>query len=286
VKYAWIQAHRHTFDVEAMCRLLEVGKSGFYASLNRLPSVGKSRRETLLCEIKNVHVKSRGIYGSPRVFEELKAQGVKACKNTVAKIMKQAEIRSKTARRYVPQTTDSKHSHPVAENVLNRKFETDAANQKWVTDITYIQTEEGWLYLAGVLDLFSRRVVGWSMAENMKTELVEDALKMAVGRCNPGAGVLHHSDRGSQYACADYRKLLTRNGFTCSMSRTGNCYDNAVMESFWGTLKTELVYHEKYKTREQARQSIFEYIEVFYNRSRRHSSLGYLSPEAFEAGMN
>ena len=272
--------------MKAMCRLLEVCKSGFYAALKRPPSAGQIRRDELLSEIKNVHVQSRGVYGSPRVFEELREQGVKACKNTVAKIMSQAEIRSKSVKRHVPNTTDSRHDHPVAENVLDRKFEACAANRKWVADITCIETAEGWLHLAGVLDLHSRKVIGWSMAGQMKTELVEDALKMAVARRNPGVGVLHHSDRGSQHACGDYQKLLVKNGFRCSMSRTGNCYDNAVMESFWGTLKTELVYHEKYKTREQARQSIFEYIEVFYNRRRRHSSLGYVSPEAFEAGMN
>ena len=286
MKYAWISAHQMEFDVETMCRLLNVGKSSFYAAQNRPPSAGQMRRDELLCEIKNVHAESRGTYGSPRVFEELKAQGIKACKNTVAKIMSKSEIRSKIVKRFVPNTTDSKHAHPVAENELDQNFEAEAMNQKWVTDITYIETEEGWLYLAGVLDLHSRKVVGWSMADHMKTELIEDALKMAVARRNPGAGLLHHSDRGSQYACGDYQNLLAKNGFRCSMSRTGNCYDNAVMESFWGTLKTELVYQEKYKTREQARQSIFEYIEVFYNRKRRHSSLGYVSPEAFEAGMN
>jgi len=286
VKYAWIAAHQMEFDVETMCRLLDVGKSGFYAAQNRPHSAGQMRREELLCEIKNVHVESRGTYGSPRVFEELKAQGIKVCKNTVAKIMSKGEIRSKIVKRYVPNTTDSRHDHPVAENVLDQNFDTCATNRKWVTDITYIETEEGWLYLAGVLDLHSRKVVGWSMADHMKTELVEDALKMAVARRNPGTGLLHHSDRGSQYACGDYQNLLVKNGFKCSMSRAGNCYDNAVLESFWGTLKTELVYHEQYKTREQARQSIFEYIEVFYNRRRRHSSLGYVSPEAFEAGLN
>ncbi len=206
-----------------MCRFLEVGKSGFYASLNRLPSAGQERRDKLLSEIKNVHAKSRGIYGSPRVFEDLKAQGIKACKNTVAKIMSQASISSKTVKRYVPKTTDSKHDHPVPENVLDQKFEASAVNHKWVTDITYIETDEGWLYLAGVLDLHSRKVIGWSMADHMKTELVEDALKMAVARRNPGAGVLHHSDRGSQYACGEYQNLLAKNGFTCSTSRWSPC---------------------------------------------------------------
>ncbi len=286
MKYAWVREHRNVFEVEAMCRVLEVSRSGFYASLRRPISARQIWREKLLCEIKNVHAESRRNYGSPRVFKELRAKGIKACENTIAKIMSQAEIRSKIVKRYVPNTTDSKHAFPVAENVLDREFEACAMNRKWVSDITYIETDEGWLYLAGVLDLYSRKVIGWSMTDHMRTDLVADALKMALARRKPCKGLLHHSDRGSQYACDDYQQLLEANGVTCSMSRAGNCYDNAVMESFWGTLKTELVYHEKYKTREQARQSIFEYIEVFYNRVRRHSSLGYISPEAFEAAAN
>ena len=286
MKYAWIRDNRNGFEVTVMCRMLEVSKSGFYASLKRPVSARQIRHDELLCEIKNVHVESHRTYGSPRVFKELQAKGIKACENTIAKLMHQADIRSKTVKRYVPNTTDSKHPFPVAENVLDRQFEACAVNRKWVTDITYIETAEGWLYLAGVLDLHSRKVVGWSMADHMRTELVEDALKMALARRNPCKGLLHHSDRGSQYACEDYQHLLSATGVTCSMSRKGNCYDNAVMESFWGTLKTELVYHEKYATREEARQSIFEYIEVFYNRVRRHSSIGYISPESFEAAAN
>ena len=286
MKYAWIAAHRDEFEVEAMCGLLEVGKSGFYASQSRPLSARRMRQDKLLVEIEAVHARSRRIYGSPRVYQELLAQGEHISENTVARLMHRAAIRSKIVQRFVPKTTDSRHNHPVAENVLDRAFEAKKPNRKWVTDITYIETEEGFLYLAGVLDLHSRKVVGWSMADHMRTELVEDALKMAVARRSPEAGVLHHSDRGSQYACGDYQELLAQSGFIGSMSRTGNCYDNAVMESFWGTLKTELVYHEKYKTREQARRSIFEFIEVFYNRVRRHSSIGYVSPEAFEAALN
>jgi transposase InsO family protein len=286
VKYAWITAHRDDFEVEVMCQVLAVGKSGFYASRSRPPSVRQMRRAALLEEIKTVHAASRGTYGSPRVFHELQEHPVKACENTIAKVMREAALRSKISRKYVPRTTDSEHAFPVAENRLARDFKAAAPNRKWVTDITYIPTGEGWLYLAGVLDLHSRKVVGWSMAASLHTQLVEDALKMALGRREVCAGLLHHSDRGSQYACGEYRKLLAAHRLECSMSRKGNCYDNAVMESFWGTLKTELVYHEKYATREQARRSIFEYIEVFYNRVRRHSSLGYLSPEAFEAELN
>ena len=286
MKYAWIEAHREEFEVVALCRVLEVCHSGFYAWCRRAPSARAQRRGELLNEIRRVHAESRGIYGSPRVFKELEAKGLKGCENTIAKLMNRAEIRSKTVKQYVPTTTDSKHAHPVAENVLGRKFEAAEPDRKWVGDITYIQTGEGWLYVAAVLDLCTRMVVGWSMAEHLRSSLVEDALKMAVARRQPEAGLLHHTDRGSQYACGEYRELLAANGFVCSMSRSGNCYDNAAMESFWGTLKTELVYHERYATREEARLSIFEYIEVFYNRVRRHSSIGYVSPEAFEAALN
>jgi transposase InsO family protein len=286
VKYAWIKAHREEFEVVAMCRVLEVSPSGFYAWCERGPSARELRRGELLNEIKRVHAESRGIYGSPRVFKELEAKGIKGSENSIAKLMNRAEIRSKTVKKFVPQTTDSKHAHPVAENVLERKFEAAEPDRKWVGDITYIQTGEGWLYVAAVLDLCTRMVVGWSMAEHLRSSLVEDALKMAVARRQPEAGLLHHTDRGSQYACGEYRELLAAQGFVCSMSRSGNCYDNAAMESFWGTLKTELVYHERYATREEARLSIFEYIEVFYNRVRRHSSIGYVSPEAFEAALN
>ncbi len=269
-----------------MCRVLAVGKSSFYAALKSVPSARKIARAKLLKEIQNVHAASRRIYGSPRVYEELQERGIKGSENTIAKVMKAAGIRSKIVRKFKPQTTDSKHAHPLAGNVLNRDFKALGPNQKWVVDITYVETAEGWLYVAGVLDLYSRKIVGWSMAGHLRSSLVEDALRMAVARRQPQPGLLHHSDRGTQYACGDYRALLAAKGLICSMSRTGNCYDNATMESFWGTLKTEHVFHEKYATRKQARQSIFEYIEVFYNRQRRHSSLGYVSPEAFEAADN
>ena len=286
MKYAWIAEHREEFEVVAMCAVLGVSSSGYYAWRKRTPGPRQKRRQELLNEIKRAHTDSRCTYGSPRVFKELNERGVKVCQNTVAKLMNQAEIRSKTVKKYVPKTTDSKHEHPVAENVLDRNFEAAEPNRKWVADITYIETAEGWLYVAAVLDLCSRMIVGWSMAEHMQTELVQQALRMALSRRNPQAGLLHHSDRGVQYASADYQTLLKARGIECSMSRTGNCYDNAVMESFWGTLKTELVYHENYATREKARVSIFEYLEIFYNRVRRHSSLGYVSPEAFEAALN
>ncbi len=286
MKFAWIEAHRAEFEIEAMCRVLEVSPSGFYARLKRPSCERAKRREELLCEIRRSHQESRQVYGSPRVYEDLKNRNVKVCENTVAKLMKEAQIRSKIVKKFVPKTTDSKHGFSVAGNVLDQDFQADRPDRKWVADITYIQTGEGWLYLAAVLDVCSRKVLGWSMAEHLKTELVEDALRMALSRRKPDPGLLHHSDRGVQYASTQYRTLLRANGLECSMSRAGNCYDNAVMESFWGTLKTEWVYHQKYATRNEARSSIFEYIEMFYNRVRRHSSLGYVSPEAFEAALN
>jgi transposase InsO family protein len=226
------------------------------------------------------------VYGSPRVHRALAASGEQACENTVAKVMAEHGVRARGKKKFVPRTTDSRHEQPVADNVLDRQFVAEMPDRKWAADITYVPTGEGWLYLAAVIDLCSRRIVGWSMAEHMRTELVSDALAMAIARRRPGAGLLHHSDRGVQYASEDYRHLLQSHGIECSMSGKGDCYDNAVVESFWGTLKTELVNHEHYETRDQARASIFEYVEVFYNRTRLHSSLGYLSPEQFEAGLN
>ena len=204
----------------------------------------------------------------------------------MADVMKERQIRAKGKKKFVPKTTDSVHQQPVAANVLDRQFDADLPDRKWAVDITYVPTGEGWLYLAGVIDLCSRKVVGWSMADHMRADLVVDALKMAVARRSPGGGLLHHSDRGVQYASEDYMHLLQSHGMRASMSGRGDCWDNAVMESFWATLKTELVNHECYATHEEARASIFEYIEVFYNRQRLHSSLGYVSPETFEAGLN
>lgn len=237
-------------------------------------------------QIRQVHQDSRRTYGSPRITVELKEQGIDVCENTVAKYMREDDVFVKPQRRFVPRTTDSDHPHPIAPNVLDRNFEATAPNQKWACDLTYVFTEEGWLYLSVVIDLFSRRVVGWSMSDELKAPGVAEALAMAIARRRPDAGLLHHSDRGVQYACGDYRELLSAQGITASMSRTGNCYDNAVAESFFGTLKTELVNRMRYATRQAARSSIFEWIECWYNRRRRHSSLGYLSPDAFEAQLN
>jgi putative transposase len=272
--------------VQTLCDILNVSRSGFYAWLGRPPSRRQQRRQELLTQIRHVHHDSRQTYGSPRICRQLAVQQVRCSRNTVAKLMKDNGIEAKTFRRFKVQTTDSKHDHPVAPNHLDRRFHQAQINRVWVSDITYVPTEEGWLYLAAVLDLASRRIVGWSMAEHLEATLVVEAMEMALARRSPPPGLLVHSDRGVQYACDDYQALLQRHRLTASMSRKGNCYDNAVQESFFGTLKKELIYHEHYATRAEARASIFEYIEVFYNRHRLHSSLGYQSPEAFEAGLN
>jgi transposase InsO family protein len=288
VRFAFIRKELSgTYPLDACCRTLGVSRSGYYAWRDRPAGSRAKRRAALAAKVRSVHEANRRVYGSPRVHAALVASGEAVCENTVAKVMREQRIRAKTGRKFVPRTTDGRHANPVAANALDRQFGAALPNQKWAADITYVPTDEGWLYLAGVIDLCSRKLVGWSMADHLRTGLVADALRMALARRNPsGAGLLHHSDRGVQYASDDYQRLLSSNGLTCSMSNKGDCWDNAVMESFWGTLKSELVNHEHYATREQARASIFEYIEVFYNRQRLHSTLGYLSPEQFEAGLN
>jgi transposase InsO family protein len=280
---------REGYPLELMCRMLEVSRSGYYdwkARRGQAPSKRTQRKTELLEKIKVVHEQSRQIYGSPRVYQELKAMGESVCENTVAKLMKQKGIRSIVRRRFRVRTTQSSHAYPTAPNRLDRCFDQKLPNQAWAADITYVPTDEGWLYLASVIDLCSRRIVGWAMADHLRTELCADALTMALQSRKPGEGLMHHSDRGVQYACGEYRGLLEDHAMTCSMSGKGDCYDNAVMESFFKTLKSELVYQRKYATRAQAKASIFEYIEVFYNRKRRHSSLGYKSPVEYEASLN
>jgi transposase InsO family protein len=284
-----VHEHKGQFTVGQMCSVLEVSRSGYYdwaAGREKPPGPRRRRRAELVEKIRRVHEQSRGTYGSPRVYQELKAQGQSVCQNTVARLMKDNGIRSVTHRRFRLRTTDSSHAHPVAPNVLDRNFRQDLPDKAWCADITYVPTQEGWLYLACVIDLCSRRIVGWSMADHLRAELCTEALAMAIARRKPGEGLLHHSDRGVQYACGEYRKLLEEHGIQCSMSNRGDCWDNAPMESFFKTLKSELVYQQEYKTREQAARSIFQYIEVFYNRTRRHSSLGYKSPAQFEAELN
>lgn len=234
-----------------------------------------------MAEIKVIHKRSRETYGSPRIHVDLGEKGIFCSEKRVARLMKHHRIAAKRKRKFVV-TTDSRHDLPVAENKLNQIFSATKPNEKWVTDITYVWTREGWLYLAVILDLYSRKVIGWAMDKTMERGLVMNALQMALLARKPERGLLHHSDRGSQYASNDYQQLLKDNKITCSMSRKGNCYDNACMESFFATLKQELVYHRQYQTRKEAKQDIFEYIQVWYNRKRRHSSLGYFSPEQFE----
>lgn len=286
MRFAFIQQRRDEFPVRMMCRMLQVSPAGYYAWRDRPPCPRQQRRAELIEQIRQVHEQSRQSYGSPRVTVELKEAGIGVCENTVARYMRESGIFVQPRQRYVPQTTDSAHEHPIAPNLLGREFTATAPNQKWCCDLTYIPTDQGWLYLSLVIDLFSRKVVGWSMTDHLRSEGVAQALSMAINRRKPKAGLLHHSDRGVQYACASYRGVLAEHGLLASMSRAGNCYDNAPAESFIGTLKTELVHHEHYRTHQEARASIFEWIECWYNRRRRHSSLGYLSPETFEAQIN
>ena len=268
-----------------MCRVLGVSRSGYYAWRKREPSAAQVRREELTAEVTQIHGEVRQRYGRPRMHAELVARGHTCCVNFVADLMRAVGISATRPRKFV-RTTDSNHSLPVAANVLDRQFEVAEPNAVWVADMTYIPTREGWVYLAAVEDLFSRRVVGWSMDATMTSRLVVDALAMAVCGRRPGEGVLAHSGRGSQYASEHYQRVLAGDGIVCSMSRRGDCWDNAPMESFFASLKKELVHREEYATREQAKASIFEYIEVFYNRVRRHSSLGYVAPAEYERTHN
>jgi transposase InsO family protein len=281
MRYAFVAAHVVQFSLSLMCRTLRVSRSGYYAWRKR-PASGRSIRNHLLLErIQAIHKKSRKTYGSPRIHRQLVIEGERCGRGRVERLMSANGIRAKHKRRFVA-TTDSKHNLPIAENILKREFRVEAPNRVWSSDITYIPTDEGWLYLAGVLDLCSRTAVGWSMSDSLEKGLVLDALKMAHRRRQPGVGLVHHSDRGSQYASDEYRELLDDYGMKMSMSRKGDCWDNAVIESFFGTLKRELVHHRSYRTRAEARKDIFEYIEVFYNRERLHSSLGYMSPLNYE----
>lgn len=282
MRYRFIEEHRSTWPIVVQCDVLQVTRSGYYAWRKQPLSASAQRREELTAQIREVHAASHCNYGSPRVHKQLQAEGHGCNRKTVAKCMQQAGIQAKSQKKFRVTTTDSKHAHPVAGNLLNREFEPAGANQAWTGDITHIPTQEGWLYLATVEDLYTRKIVGWSMSERIDSRLVVDALQMAIERQAPDAGLLAHSDRGVQYASEHYQELLAKQGITCSMSRKANCWDNAPMESFFATLKKELVHHEKYATRAEARQSIFEYIEAFYNRVRLHSSLGYVSPEQFE----
>ncbi len=279
--FRFIDEHRDQWPVRLLCDALDVSAAGYYAWRDRPASARQQRQDALLVEVRAIHAEVKARYGSPRVHAELSARGHDCCVNTVAKLMRDHDIQAKTARKF-RSTTDSNHDLPVADNLLDRQFDPESPNESWVADITYIPTGEGWLYLAAVEDLYSRRVVGWSMADHLESRLVVDALALAVERRLPGEGLLAHSDRGSQYASDHYQRLLARHGITCSMSRRADCWDNAPMESFFASLKKELVHGANFATRAEARAAVVAYIEVFYNTRRRHSSLGYVSPAEYE----
>jgi transposase InsO family protein len=272
------------WPLSVMCTVLHASRSGYKSWRKRGVPPRQLRQEELLEKIKHIHKESRGTYGSPRILRELRKEGVVVNHKTVEELMKRNGIRAKQKKKFKA-TTNSNHNLPVAKNLLRRRFKAKRPNQAWVSDITYIATDEGWLYLAAFMDLCTRKVVGWSMAPRMTADLVVDAFRMALFRQKLQAPRLVHSDRGSQYASDAFRRELKAHGCKQSMSRKGNCWDNAVAESFFGTLKNELVHHEKYKTREQAQLSIFDYIELFYNKRRMHSHLNFVSPEEFEKSM-
>lgn len=276
-----IRQHEQDHGIALMCRVLQVSRSGYYGWRQRKPSSRALANQRLTNDIRRLHQAHKGRIGAPRMTRHLHAQGQCVGKNRVARLMRCSGLRAKAARKYKA-TTNAKHSLPVAPNLLQQDFTATAPNQKWVGDITYISTDEGWLYLAVVLDLYSRLVVGWAMSERMTAEVVCDALQMALWRRQPPSGVIFHSDRGSQYCSGKYQRLLKDNGLVCSMSKKGDCYDNAVMESWNHTLKVETIHGERFAIRQNAKDHVFDYIEVYYNRKRLHSSLEYLSPEAFE----
>ena len=281
MKFQFIADHRETFKVGRMCALFKVSPSGFYAWLTRPESRRSRENRSLEDRVRVLHAASHGIYGAPKIHRDLIDQGVRCGKNRVARIMRAAGIRSRTRKRFKA-TTNSRHNLPVAPNRLNQAFTADTPDRTWVGDITYIHTREGWLYLAVLIDLFNRKVVGWSASSRLTRQLAIDALQMALDHRRPAPGLMHHSDQGSQYASGDYQKLLSKHKMTCSMSRKGNCWDNAVAESFFHLLKTEWVNHHRYVSRSEAISSLFYYIEIFYNRKRRHSVLDYTTPQEYE----
>jgi len=281
VKFAFIAAQEVAFPVVAMCRVLRVSPSGYYAWRKRPPSDRASEDRRLAAEVAGAHQRSRGVYGSPRVHRELRARGVRVGRKRVERLMRDRGLQGRKKRRFVC-TTDSNHDEPIAPNVLGRDFEAEAPNRAWVGDVTYIPTAEGWLYLAVLLDLFSRRVVGWATSDTNDRALALEALQEALRARRPAPGLVHHTDRGSPYASKDYRAALADHEVVASMSAAGDCYDNAVAESFFASLKTEWADRHDYETHAQAVTSIAEYIDEFYNPARRHSHLDYVSPIEFE----
>ena len=281
MRFVFIDAEKATYPVRMLCRVLEVSRSGFYAWLERSPSARKKADAQLATKIAAVHKKSRETYGSPRIHVELRERGTRVGRKRVARLMQEKGLRARRKRRF-RRTTDSKHSNPIAPNLLERCFEANAPDEVWVTDVTCIWTGEGWLYLAALVDLFARRVVGWAASDANDTTLALDALNHALREHNPGPGLVHHSDRGSPYTSEEYRRALIERGIIASMSRKGDCWDNAVAESFWATIKGELTEHETYATHAAAIAAIADYIDSFYNPCRRHSSIGYATPIEFE----
>ena len=270
-------------DIQVLCAVFEVSRSGFYGWRTGRKSARAQRDEALREQIVAIHSRHRGVYGSPRVTVELRAQGEHVARKRVARLMREHRLRGRQQGRYRVRTTDSAHDQPIAPNRLLKSSAPTRSNQVWRADITYVPTDEGWLYVAGVLDQVSRRLVGWAMSDSLDTNLPLAALRMALQQRRPPPGLIHHSDRGCQYASADYSRVLRQHGVVASMSRRANCYDNATMEAFWSTLKNELVHRRRFANRTEARTALFDYIEAFYNRSRRHSALGYLSPLDFES---
>ena len=273
-------------SVKLLCEVYHVSRSGYYGWLRAEASPRAQQNQALQSRIEAIHVQSRGTYGSPRVTVELRAQGERVGRHRVARLMRAGGLQGRQRRRYRVRTTDSRHDEPIAPNHLGEMAPPKQPNRVWVSDITYIPTGEGWLYLAGVMDRCSRFLVGWAMGETLEASLPIAAMQMALQRRQPVRGLLHHSDRGVQYASAPYRDLLAQHKVTASMSRKANCYDNAAMEAFWSTLKHELVYRRRFATRAEAKTAIFDYIESFYNRTRRHSALGYKSPLDYESQLN
>ena len=282
MRYDFIEAHRPMWHLRHMCKALGVSRSGYFSWRNRGPSRRSCEDAELTELISASSQRSRGTYGSPRIHDDLKDKGLKTSRKRVARLMTEAGISSCHRRKKHIVTTDSNHDQPVNKNILQQDFSASQANSKWVTDITYIRTNAGWLYLAAVMDLYSRKIVGWAMREHMTSELVLRAFDMAINKRHPKENLIHHSDRGSQYASREYRQALEKSQVIQSMSRKGCCYDNAAMESFFHTLKVECVHRNNFQTRLEATQAIFEYIETFYNRTRKHSTLGNVSPEQFE----
>jgi putative transposase len=283
MRFQFIEDHRSVFRVEKMCKVLCVSRSGYYKWRHATPSEREKRKKELTKRILHYYEDSNGLYGSPKITSLIRREGRKVSEKTVGRIMREQGIRSRTVKKFRVNTTDSNHEFPVAPNVLNQNFKTSAPNQVWVADITYIRTRQGMMYLASVLDLFTRKIVGWRLSDRMTTDLVSAALDAAYEQESPSPGVIHHSDRGAQYASKEYRAKLENFKMICSMSRKGNCYDNACIESFHSILKRELVYQTRFKTKDEARQELYWYIEFWYNRRRIHSGVNYMSPVKFES---